>query len=469
MQPFGTLPPHRFRTAAALLCTVALGSVGNADETSEPFRWTSVPVGVVVSDASAATPSRDEGRSEGADANAGMIVDSQIAAITLEELESIALASNPSIARAASLVNAARGRALQAGLGPNPEVGINLQQLGSDGLAEQYGVMIGQEYVRRPKLELNRAVVLHEVSRLTQQLAAQKQRVLTDVQIAYIRALRAERQIELTKLLVQLGELGVRVANELLTAQEVGRTDLLQAELEVESAEILLQNAQNRRLAVWRSLSSVVGQPLQPQPLQGDLADSDQELQFDQALERLRVNSPEIAAVLAEIQRARCNLSRQIVEPLPNVTVQGLINWRDNGAGGDANGGITVSLPIPIWNRNQGGIREARHRLAAAERKLGQTELLFQERLAPVFERYRNAFQQVDRYANRILPKAEETLELTREIYELGEISFINLLTVQRTYANNQLAFLNALEQWRVAEAEITGMLLSNSMSENLD
>jgi cobalt-zinc-cadmium efflux system outer membrane protein len=397
----------------------------------------------------------------------GMIVDTASDALTLQTLESMAMASNPSIGRAAALVNAARGRALQVGLPPNPEVGLDFEQLGSDGRAEQYGVAFRQEIVRRQKLRLNRSIALHEAHRLQQELAAQRQRVLTDVRVAYIRALRAERQIDLTKRLVEIGQQGVKVAEELLIAQEVGRGDVLQAELEVESAIILLRNAENRRIAVWQELSSLTGQGLlEPQPLVGDITAMESERQFDEVILQLRNQSPEVAAVMAAIERARCNLARQQFEPRPNVLIEGLINWRDNGTGGDANGAIVVALPIPIWNKNQGGIREARHQLVAVHQELGQVELDLQNRLAPVYERYRNARAQVDRYQDRILPKAAETLELTRQTYELGEVSFINLLTVQRTYARNQLAYLDALESLRVAEAEISGLLLSGSLSQ---
>ena len=434
---------------AAIVVVAACGPRAPAEDPWRPISIRTLPVAVVI---------------DGSD-DTGMIVDANPDALTLATLESRALASNPSIARAAALVNAARGRALQVGLRPNPEVGFDFQQLGSDGLAEQYGVVIGQEFVRREKLQLNRSAALHDVHRLEQELAAQRQRVLTDVRIAYVRALRTERQLELTQQLVDIGEQGVNVAKELFNAQEVGRADVLQAELEVESASILRRNAENRRVAVWQELSAVVGQQLlQPQLLAGDITDAGHQVQFVEALLQLQNASPEIAAVLADIQRARCQLKRQQVETRPNVTMVGLINWRDNGIGGDADGGLSMTLPLPLWNKNQGAIREARYQLDAAERKLGQVELELKNRLAPVFERYQNASEQVDRYRERILPKSAETLELTRETYELGEINFVNLLTVQRTYANNQLAYLDALEMLRVAEAEIAGMLLSGSL-----
>lgn len=398
-------------------------------------------------------------------ADDGMIVDDVSRQLTLEAIESMALAASPTIRRARALVHAARGRALQAGLGRNPEVGIDFQQLGSDGIAEQYGVAVSQEIVRPRKLSLDRSMILHEVKRLNQELAAECQRVQTDAGKIYIRAVRAQRQLELTAQLVEIGEKGVQIASELLRAQEVSRADVLQAELEVESAKILDENARNAQLAVWRELAALAGRTaMVPEPILGNMEQDPARLVYEEALFRLQSQSPEIAAVLAKIQRARCHLQRQLIENQPDVTVSGLVNWRDNGIGGRPDGAVVVSLPIPIWNQNQGAITEARHQLAAAQHELQRIERSLAQRLAPIFERYSNAAHQVESFRTRILPRAIETLKLTRQSYELGEISFVNFLTVQRTYAKNQLAYLDAMESLRLAEIEIAGQLLSGSL-----
>jgi cobalt-zinc-cadmium efflux system outer membrane protein len=388
------------------------------------------------------------------------------APLTLETLESMALAASPSLQAASAYVNAARARALQAGLRPNPEAGIDFQQLGSSGQAEQYGVAFSQEIVRPRKLQLDRSIELHESARLRQELEAERRRVSTDVRIAYVKALRAQQQLAFTRQLIEISERGVQAASQLLLAKEVSRADLLQQEIELESASLLYQNALNSRLAVWREIGSIVGQPtMEPQELVGDLEQSSRGLIFEESLTQLQAQSPEIGSALAAIDRARCQLQRQLIETRPNINVGGLINWRDNGTGGDANGALVVSLPIPLWNQNQGAIAEARHQLTAAQRELEKVELGLAQRLAPVFERYSNAAEQVERYRNRILPRSAETLQMSRQSYELGEVDIVNLLTVQRTYANTQLSYLNALESLRLAEVEIDGLLLSGSLT----
>lgn len=386
--------------------------------------------------------------------------------LSLEQLQSIAIDMNPSLQRAAAEVNAARGRCIQVGLNPNPDVGIDFQQLGSSGLAEQYGASVSQEIVRRQKLRLNRAVGAHQVHELEQDYMAQRQRVLTDVRIAFIRALRAQRQIDVTRELVAISERALVVAQQLRMAQEVGKADVLQAELEVENARIELRNAENRHAAVWRELAAVTGQSgLVIQTLEGDLFAEKEPIRFEQALSVLQTSSPEISSAVERIEAARCQLAREQIEPMPNVTVSGLVNWRDNGANGQSDGGLAVSVPLPLWNRNQGAIQQARFELVAAQRELEQRTLDLQQRLAPTYERYSNARQQSQTYREQIIPRAEETLELTRTAYELGEVSFVNLLTIQRTYAENRLRFIDSLEALRVAEAEIEGLLLLGSLS----
>ncbi|MBL9164662.1 MAG: TolC family protein [Planctomycetaceae bacterium] len=372
----------------------------------------------------------------------------------------MALGANPAIGRLAALVGAARGNALQVGLPPNPSVGYEGQQLGSGGLAEQNGVLFSQEIVRGGKLRLNRAVADRERMRVEQQLAAEELRVLTAVRIAYYQVLLAERQIELTADLLQVGEQGSTTVEKLFQAEEVGRADVLQSKLEVENARILRQNARNRRDAAWRSLTASIGNPELPiQPLAGSVDAQPQVLTFDESLARLLQFSPEVAAAAMEIERARLFLERARVEPTPNVNFQGLVNWQDNGIGGKPDGGVAVSIPIPVFNRNQGAIAQAEHELMAARQALNELELNLQRRLAETFERYANARSQVERYRQEILPAADESLQLTRTLYSSGETNYTTLLTSQRTYSQTHLNYLDAVLSLRVAEVEIEGLL----------
>ncbi len=390
----------------------------------------------------------------------------EIGTITIEAIEQIALASHPTLLRLEALVSAARGHAVQVGLQPNPELGLEGQQLGSDGIAEQYGVFAAQRIVQPEKLRLNRAIAAAEVRRAIQELAAQRLRIVTDVRVAAIGVQRAEMQVKRIEELQQIAKSAASHAEALLKASEVGRIDLLQAELEIEATHILTANAANRLQMARQRLAAAVGSPVAwTTPIAGVLTVDSAAREFETTLNRVRSESPEVAAVVAEVERAQANLCRQQIEPRPDVDVRGLFNWRDNGVDGDSNAGLAVSIPIPLWNRNQGAIHQARQQLFAAQRELSVVELDLQDRLAPVYERYASSREQVARYEQVILPKAAETIELMQTAYRLGELSYVNLLTAQRTNAQTQIDYLDSLERIAVAEAEMRGLLLAGVFS----
>ena len=386
-------------------------------------------------------------------------------ALTLERLEEMALTGNPTICRAYAMVGAARGNWVQVGLKPNPSVGYEGQQLGSGGLAEQHGVLFSHEIPTGGKLRLNRAVAQGEILIAEQELAAQRQRVLTDVRIAYYQVLVAQRQVELADELIRVSGEGSQSVDALFRAREVGRVDVLQAQLEGEQAQILLQDARNRYDAAWRSLAAILGNPaFPPQTLFGDPSGPPRGIEFEETLARLQAQSPEIGAAVAELERARLAINRARVQPIPNVTFQGLVNWQDNGIGGKPDGGVALSVPLPIFDKNQGAIMRAEREAAAARYAVSQVELDLQNRLAPVFEAYANACNQVSRYRETILPAAEESLTLTRQMYQAGEANYLGLLTAQRTFAQTNRNYLDSVLQLRIAETEIEGLLLSGSL-----
>jgi cobalt-zinc-cadmium efflux system outer membrane protein len=121
-------------------------------------------------------------------------------------------------------------------------------------------------------------------------------------------------------------------------------------------------------------------------------------------------------------------------------------------------------MPVPIFNRNQGSIMRAQQEIIAARNALAQVELSLQNRLAPTFEQYQNARNQVVRYRKKILPTAQRSLDLTRNMYKAGELNYVGFLTAQRTFTYTHLNYLDALRALRTSEVELEGLLLRGSL-----
>jgi outer membrane protein, heavy metal efflux system len=383
--------------------------------------------------------------------------------LTLADFEGIALVNNPTLAGRAAMIRAAQGRALQAGLYPNPSVGYMGSEVGNEGTAAMQGGYIEQEFVTGGKLRISRAVVEQEVRQARQELSMQQLKVLNDVRTQFYDVLVAQRLLEISQQLVGVGEEGLRVAAALLKAQEVGRADELQARIELDTARIQVENARNRHLGAWRRLAAVAGVPeFGPTFLVDDLESGLRELSWDDVRAQLLTESPELGVAHAQVQRARWNLERAAAGVIPNVTIQAAPQYDFSTGYTIAN--VQAGLPLPVWNRNQGGIREARAELAAAQLEVARVELNLQERLAAAFEQYANARQQVDKYAQSILPNARANLDLTSGGYRNGEMSYLSLLIAQRTYFQKNIDYVTSLSELRRSTVTIEGLLLGGSL-----
>jgi cobalt-zinc-cadmium efflux system outer membrane protein len=385
--------------------------------------------------------------------------------LRLADLEQIALNNNPALAEAWARVRAAEGRWLQAGLPPNTELGYSGQQIGSRGLAEQDGVYMRQNLVRLRKLRLNRLVAAQEINVTRQQAQVQQQRLLTDVRLGFYEMLVAQRRVDLTRELVHINQGAVEIATSLFNAQEVGRPDVLRATIQLQSSQLGLRAAENQYRAAWSKLAAVLGTPdASPQRIAGSLEVEFGSISEEDAMAQILEFSPELAAALAEVDRAEFAVQRQRVEPVPNLDVQGIVQ-HDNSTG-SSNGALQVSFPIPWINRNQGGIRAAEAEVVAAQRAVARTQLSLKRRLASVYQRYATARVKVAGYTGPegILANVKASLEAVRENYEAVEISYIDLLNAQRTYAQQNLAYIETIGELWAAVTEINGLLLKDSL-----
>ncbi|HHM12921.1 MAG TPA: TolC family protein [Planctomycetaceae bacterium] len=355
---------------------------------------------------------------------------------------------------------------MQVGLRPNPTIGYSGQQLGSGGQAEQQGGFLGQQFITGGKLGLNREIAAWEIRRAENEWEATRLRVLTDVRIAFYDVLIAQRRRELTSELVRISDQAVQAAQALFEGEEVSEADPLRARVEADTARILLQNAINAHVAAWRRLAALVGAPDMPlQQVEGKLNPDDMAMSWEEALAKLLAESPELAAAEADVEAARWAVQRAYAAVVPDIDVQAVV--QDDRGTGSSNANLQVTFPLPLWNRNQGGIQQAFAQSVAAEMAVNRLRLDLQTRLADAFQRYRTAHNQVREYSKPggIIANSQRTLELIRSGYQAEEFGILDLLTAQRTFFQTNLAYLDALRELAAATMEIRGLLLSGSLS----
>jgi cobalt-zinc-cadmium efflux system outer membrane protein len=210
-------------------------------------------------------------------------------------------------------------------------------------------------------------------------------------------------------------------------------------------------------------LAAVVGLPnLDSAQLVGNLEAELPQFSWEQSLQRLLAESPELAQVQAGVERARWVLQRECAGRVPDIDT--LVNVKYDNNTNRTITGVLVGVPLPVFNRNQGNIVRAQADVAAAESEVQRLELALRDRLAIAFQRYESARQQADRYSTKLLPAAKESLDLVTSGYRQGQFPYLTLLTAQRTYFRVSLTYLECLRTLRASTVAIEGLLLSGGL-----
>lgn len=380
--------------------------------------------------------------------------------LRLESLESMAMAAHPSISEARARVAFSDGQAVQAGLPFNPVLQYQSDEIGNEQSSGMHSVQMSQQFVTADKLKLAQQVQAHEAEKRRSQLRATELEVLTRVRSAFASALVAQRRAEIAEQIVSLADESLSSVKTLLEAQEVSRVVWLQARVEAEQARITAENARTQAMAARRGLVAAVGaSELPDEPLVGDVATGLDEAPWEALLSEITATSPELSAAGSELERARWSLRLACAQVVPNVT--GQIGVGIDTASDDTYASVGVSLPLPIWNRNQGNIRSARASIAEASAAMNRTRLSLEGRLAEAAGRYHMALERYRRLNDSVLPTSEETYSLSQRAFQAGETDYLQLLTIQRTLFNTRLSVLEAAAEARLAAAEIEGLLVT--------
>ena len=381
----------------------------------------------------------------------------------LDELSRIGLQQNPRLIQAGFAIDTARGRAVQAGLYPNPTVSVTGDELGDrQGPAGIITApLVSQEIVTAGKLGLSRAAATKEVDQATLALVAQRYMLLANIRSAYFDAVTTQRRAEILGELVKLAEQSVAQTKKLLEANLVARLDLVQLEVDLERLRMEEEATRRELPAAYQRLAAVVGVSDFPiASVTGSLEIPLPPYELAQLRPYVLASHPEPRSARAAVERAQLLLRRAEVEPVPNVTVSsGYVRQNQNRSNDWM---VGVSVPVPVWNRNQGNILAARGQLGEAVQEVARVENDLVERLATAYREFTAARQRAERYRSAILPKAQETYELAVKAYKGGQFEYLRVLQAQRALFEARLEYNRALgEAWRAASV-ISGLTLED-------
>ena len=366
---------------------------------------------------------------------------------TLREALALAERLHPELAASEAQVQAAEGRALQAGLFPNPELVARTEAApvtGSFASQAEYVVGISQPFPLGNRLSAAHRVEALDRDRLLHQWEGKRWTVRVRVQSAFATALYFQRVIQARTEDVELAENGARVAHARLQAGDAIPAEVGQAEVERGQAQLARERAVSMYEQALEALATAMGSPtVRVESLEGSLAEERSLPSLDSLIVRLEQH-PAVASAEADItvQRARLELAR--AQRIPDVNVD--VSYRRLGEVENAVD-VGVRLPIPLFNRYQGKIQEAGADIAAAEAKARALRHELTLELQASYRKLTRAIASATLLREEILPRAERVLENAEARYASGDMSLAELLPIRRDWTRARLDYLEALNE----------------------
>lgn len=391
--------------------------------------------------------------------------------IQLEELEQMALASNPTLRQADAEISTAKARQRQSGLYPNPRAGYTGEEIrgGSFG-GGQHGFFVSQSFVTAGKLGLNRRIFAQEVRISEIEAEEQRLRVLNGVRLAYYRVLAAQEMLDTEKDLLRITEDSLKTTRQLRNIGQADDAEVLQAEVEAQRHEMAVAQQEHTLRQAWRSLAAFVGRPdLEARTVAGYLDREVPELDEQQIVQTLVTGSPAIRIARSSADRWQAILTRERREPIPDIEVRGGLQRNGEfieptGRRVGLQGFAEVGVQIPIFNRNQGAVEAARFQVERARQDTRRVELVLRQRATDFLDSYQRSRIMAERYRAQLLPRAQKAYELMLQKYGLMLASYPQVLLAQRTLFQMQTEYITALEELWMNAITLRGLLLTDGL-----
>lgn len=381
----------------------------------------------------------------------------------LQKLKQFARQYNPTLAQAWTQIEGERAKALQAGLYPNPVVGYRSSQIGVENtIGEFQGGFIRQEIVTAGKLELSRQKYLERATAAEFQALAQEYRVMNAVVIQFYRLLGFQERVEIQRELLKHWEDNLLTVREMFNVGQANEADIRKAKVQLQQQQLRVQRVENELQLEKERLITLVGTSLPQEPISGNLTEDLPPLKFEEALQRLLDESPELGQARANMRSDQIMVQREKAEPIPNINVQVSAgrNYVDNGPVY----GVQAFVEVPIFDWNQGTIQQARADLRRQEAQVKLTELQLRRRLAEQFQRYLTALQHVNSYREVVLPESEQRYKIQLHSYKADRETWPAVLEAQRDFFSHRMEYVDQLIAWRTARVAIDGLLLIDGL-----
>lgn len=361
--------------------------------------------------------------------------------MSLTEALRKSLEANPDLAAARQEIGIAEGARKQAGLLPNPELSYEMEDTRRDSstttvMLSQPLELGGKRGARVEVATFGQTIAQLELDRRVNGLRA-------DVIQAFFAALRAQTGLDLAKQSLELTNRGLRIVDGRVRAGKSSPVEATRAEVQLAEAKLLVRRAETEKTTAYQQLAQVMGSPVTTfDRLDSPNLSPGLPPQLDELLAKLG-QTAEMRQASAQIDQSDASVGSEKAQRIPNLTVS--VGSQYDRSVRERVNVVGLSVPLPLFDRNQGNILSASRRSDQARDQRNATELRLRTETQTALNQWSNAMQEVESYDKTILPSAQKAVDTATRGFEMGKFGFIEVLDAQRTLIVARGQYLESL------------------------
>ncbi len=388
------------------------------------------------------------------------------APLTIDDAVSAALLQNRDLIAAKLDIEAAQVERVAAGLYPNPTFsytlgniilgssnpqGSNIHASGFDQTVHSLSIEEVIDVWAKRNARMRAADRGVDYQKIVVEDALRE--VTYSVRSAFVDVVKEQWELQLARDTRARYDETIRLSRSRYAAGDISEAELRKIELEglryqndVIDGEMELDLAR-QKLAVLMAVSTSALPASVQEPLERRLT-----LELQPLVDRALRDRPDVRAVQAANKRAQADISSAKREGLPDISLGVGYTHSNFTVSGDNPDSLalTLSLPLPVFDRNQAGIGRARLSLKRSENDAAKLRLAVEHDVAEAVRRSQRAQALLQVFeGGGMLDRAETALRVAEKSYKAGAVSLLELLEAQRTYIETRAQYLRARHDLR--------------------
>lgn len=383
--------------------------------------------------------------------------------LSWETVQELILTRHAGLRAAALSVSKAQARQEQVKLWDNPELVIEMENLGgtsprNDFRGAETTITVTQPMPAPGKRALQRDMASSGKRLAQTQVEQAKRDVLSQAAQAFWQVLAMQAQADLADKQFTAAEALLIAVEKRIQSGKDSPVELNRARIVVADQRIHRQTVQSKLNTARVQLAVLWGGRDRFERIQGDFGPGSG-LPDAAVLKQGLASHPSLAQWTQAVEQAKTQKDLARKEAYSDWAITGGIKRLEDE--GETTGVLGVVIPLPVFNRNQGRRKEAVYHLAQVRALKESHEQRLSADLQTLTLQTRQAYEQVVTLKNDILPQAKEAYERSILGYEQGRFDYLHVLDAQRQWFEQSQRYLETLLVYglnRIQVASMTGL-----------